>query len=280
MTEFIDTHAHIQFPHFNEDRESVIQNAEEGRVSVINVGTSFETSLGAINLAKYKSDKNKECAELRSNFYTTIGIHPHVAEDLDFDSKKIQEEIIKVSALNDASIVAIGECGIDVFRTPEEQKAKALKEQDVLFRAQIEMAIQRDIPIMIHARESYSYILPILDEYLNSSNTLLKGNAHFFAGTKEEAAAFLDRGFTVSFTGVITFADVYRELVDFVPLEKMHAETDCPYVAPVPFRGKRNEPAFVIEVVKKIAQIKNLDIEVVKKTLYKNASNFYKLASF
>ena len=110
-----------------------------------------------------------------------------------------------------------------------------------------------------------------------SHGAKLRGNAHFFAGTVEEAQAFLDRGFTVSFTGVITFAKQYEELVRYVPLEQMLSETDCPFVAPAPYRGRRNEPVFVQEVVQKIAEIKGLDIEFVQKTLLENAKRQFKI---
>jgi len=128
---------------------------------------------------------------------------------------------------------------------------------------------------MLHVRNgkagenAYADVL----EMLKGRN--VKGNVHFFAGGIPDARAFLDIGFTLSFTGVITFAKQYEELVSFVPLDRMHAETDAPYVSPAPHRGKRNEPAFVIEVVKKIAEIKGLSIEEVSQVLYQNAKKLF-----
>jgi TatD DNase family protein len=124
---------------------------------------------------------------------------------------------------------------------------------------------------MIHARQSYGQILEILERDFMAKGVQLRGDVHFFAGTVEEAQAFIQMGFTISFTGVITFAEDYRKLVEFVPLDKMLSETDCPYVTPVPFRGQRNEPMHVREVAKKIAEIKGLDVEIVKKALIDNA---------
>jgi TatD DNase family protein len=179
-------------------------------------------------------------------------------------------------------VVGVGECGIDIFKLPPEldnpeDRANLLKLQETVFRKQIQLAVKYDKPIMIHARESYRKILEILDEEFITHGAKLRGNAHFFAGTVEEAQAFLDRGFTVSFTGVITFAKQYEELVRHVPLEKMLSETDSPFVAPAPHRGKRNEPVFVKEVVKAIARIKGLDEEHVTKVLLENAIHQFKL---
>jgi TatD DNase family protein len=178
--------------------------------------------------------------------------------------------------------VGVGECGIDIFKLPpeldnEEDRAELLKLQEVVFRKQIQLAVKYDKPIMIHARESYGKILEILDEEFITHGAKLRGNAHFFAGTVEEAQAFLDRGFTVSFTGVITFAKQYEKLIEYVPLESMLSETDCPFVAPIPHRGKRNEPVFVKEVIRTIARIKGLDEELVRKTLLQNAKDQFKL---
>ena len=130
---------------------------------------------------------------------------------------------------------------------------------------------------MIHARGSYREILEILERDFISKGVRLRGDVHFFAGTVKEAQGFINIGFTVSFTGVITFTDDYKHVVESVPLDKMLSETDCPYVAPAPFRGQRNEPLHVREVAKKIAEIKNLDIEVVKKALISNAFSQFSL---
>jgi TatD DNase family protein len=130
---------------------------------------------------------------------------------------------------------------------------------------------------MIHCRNAYDDVLDILKEYKKEAGKKLRGNCHFFAGTIDHAKEFLDMDFTISFTGVITFAKEYEELVKYVPLELMHAETDSPYVAPVPFRGGRNEPAFVEKVVNRIADIKEVSFEEVERQLIKNAKELYKL---
>jgi TatD DNase family protein len=270
--EYIDVHAHINFPDFAADREEVIKRAQENGTIIINVGTTLASSKEVLSLA-----------ENHEHVYAIVGLHPiHVAcdhehatpesdsyshnyfEEFDYD------EFEKLVA--HPKTVGVGECGIDVFRLPENLDREAvLKKQEEDFRKQIELAVKYDKPIMIHARESYGKILEILDDCFKAYGSKLRGNAHFFVGSTQEAQAFLDRGFTVSFTGVITFAKQYKELVEYIPLESMLSETDCPFVAPQAYRGKRNEPLYVEEVVKKIAEIKNIDLETVKKTLLNNA---------
>jgi TatD DNase family protein len=297
---YIDTHAHVNFPVYDTDRTEVIARAQSEGVAMINVGTTLDASRDIVALAE----------EYESGVYAIVGMHPlHVKYDKNLTNED-QETVAPIDVpINGATeilahyshdytehfdevefeklishpkVVGVGECGIDIFRLPSEldnetDRAALLKLQETVFRKQIQLAVKYDKPIMIHARESYKKILEILDEEFITHSTKLRGNAHFFAGTVEEAQAFLDRGFTVSFTGVITFAKQYEELVRYVPLEKMLSETDCPFVAPAPYRGKRNEPSFVKEVVKKIAEIKGLDIEVVRVTLLENAKRQFRL---
>jgi TatD DNase family protein len=257
---FIDTHAHINFPDYDTDREAVISRAKAGGVLIINVGTDLDTSKQIVKLA-----------EENEGIYAIVGLHPTEVSP----GKRFNPEAFEALVAHPKT-VGVGECGIDVFRlSPSENKEVHLKIQEEDFRAQIALAVKYDKPIMIHARESYGKILEILKDCFRVYGTKLRGNAHFFAGSIEEAQAFLDLGFTLSFTGVITFAKQYESLVKYVPLESMLSETDCPFVSPVPFRGQRNEPIRVIEVVKKIAEIKGLEIDTVKKTLFNNAISLF-----
>lgn len=301
---FIDTHAHVNFPAYDTDRADVIARAHAEGVAMINVGTTLDASRDIVALAE----------QYESGVYAIVGMHPlHVKYDKNLTNED-QETVAPINVPIDSpadisaeipahyshdytehfdeaefeklishpKVVGIGECGIDIFRLSPEldnetDRTALLTLQETVFRKQIQLAVKYDKPIMIHARESYKKILEILDEEFITHGAKLRGNAHFFAGTVEEAQAFLDRGFTVSFTGVITFAKQYEELVRYVPLEKMLSETDCPFVAPAPHRGKRNEPVFVKEVVKKIAEIKGLDIEVVRLALLENAKRQFRL---
>lgn len=273
--EYIDVHAHVNFPDYDADRAEVLSRAREQKVAMINVGTGLETSKQVVQIAEDANKRNPG----QGGVYAIVGLHPtDVTPENRFDIEAFEPLVANPLTL------AVGECGIDIFRlnhgkegTDRLDENEYLKIQEEDFRKQIALAVKYDKPIMIHARESYGLILEILKDCFTVYGSKLRGNAHFFAGSVEEAKAFLDLGFTVSFTGVITFAKQYEELVRAVPLESMLSETDCPFVAPVPYRGRRNEPVYVIEVVKKIAEIKGLDIETVKKALLNNAISAFRL---
>jgi TatD DNase family protein len=257
--EYIDVHAHVNFHDFEADCTEVIQRAREQKVAIINVGTTKKTSEDAVRLAEEFGGYG--------GVYAIVGLHPtEITPENRFSIEDFEPLVAHPRT------VAVGECGLDVFRLePSLDKELYLSIQEEDFRKQIDLAVKYNKPIMIHARESYVRILEILNDCFRVYGTKLRGNAHFFAGSEDEARAFLKLGFTISFTGVITFAKQYEDLVKNTPLESLLSETDCPFVAPVPYRGRRNEPAYVIEVVKKIAEIKGIDIETVKKTLYNNA---------
>jgi|AntRauTorcE11897_2_1112592.scaffolds.fasta_scaffold03757_3 TatD DNase family protein len=284
---YIDTHCHLNFKDFDEDRDDIIDRAQKNDLGMIQIGTGLKTSKEVVGLAKNYYQKNP-------NIWSTIGLHPiYTTEESEFrveEFQKILDEDIK-SGL--PKIVGVGECGLDYFHLKGETKEETDSEKEVqekVFQDQIEFAIKNSLPLMIHCRDAYDDVISILKEYKEKltkgemgndgevySPERLHGNCHFFAGTIEHAKEFLDMNFTVSFTGVITFAEEYKELVKFVPLELMHAETDSPYVAPVPFRGQKNEPNNVIKVVNRIADIKEVSFEEAEKQLVENAKKLYKL---
>ncbi len=267
----IDIHSHVNFSAYDADRDGVVKRAFESGTAFINVGTQYETSVSALNLAK-KYD---------SGVYAIVGLHPthtgpstleaselgekgqeFVQSGEDFDSNKYEE------LLKDPKAVGVGECGLEYFRCADDSKEKQKKD----FIAQIQLANKVGKPLMLHIRGAYADAHEIL-----RIHATVRGNSHFFAGTIEDAKKFLDIGFTMSFSGVITFAKQYKELVEYVPIDMMHAETDSPYVAPVPHRGKRNEPAFVERVVEKIAEIKKMPLEQVEKQLMRNAESLFSI---
>ena len=254
----IDTHSHYNLAQFDEDREAAIARMVEAEVGTICVGVDLETSKLGV-----------EIAADNETIWAIIGQHPtEWAQEFD------QVEFADLAG--GKNVVAIGECGLDYFR-PEEREHKA--EQVVLFRRQIELAIETGLPLMLHIRPevgtmtAYEDALDILEEYAKVE--ALRGTAHFFAGSKEIADRFLALGFHISFSGVITFVKEYEELVAHVPLERILSETDAPFAAPAPYRGKRNEPAYVVEIVKKIAEIKGLPLETVQKQLLQNAQALF-----
>ena len=170
--------------------------------------------------------------------------------------------------MKDPKVVAIGECGLDYFRT----ESNSLEKQKKAFIEQIELANEIGKPLMLHVRDAYTDTLEILKEYAK-----VKGIVHFFVGNMKEAQGFLELGFMLSFTGVLTFTNDYDEVVKNTPLNMILTDTDSPYVAPVPYRGKRNEPSYVNEIVKKIAQIKNLPEEEVAQAIVENAKRIFNI---
>lgn len=261
---YIDIHSHLNYAAFDKDREEVIARTKKTGVSTIGIGTGYGASKEVLQLAHE-----------HENMYAIVGLHPIYVNPIDTDHEKHPGEDFDYDKFakiaRDPKVVGIGECGLDFFHiTSDAHDYKA--RQITAFKQQISLALEVDKPLMIHCRDAYTETLEILKEAQAESGGKLRANFHFFAGTKEDAKEILDLGFTVSFTGVITFAPQFEELVKFVPLEKMHAETDSPFVAPKPFRGKRNEPTYVIEVVKKIAEIKEKQIDEVADQLAKNAA--------
>jgi len=274
---YIDCHCHLNFAAYDEDRGDVIARARENEIGIINVGTQVDTSRSALKLAQ----NNEE-------MFAIVGLHPihtnkshHDEDEFGQENKEFTShgevfdyDVYRTFA-RDEKVVGIGECGLDYFRLEEDTKQKQIE----AFEKQIELANEVQKPLMLHIRpgkggEAYKDALEIL-----KVKTKVRGNSHFFAGTIEEVRAFLDLGFTMSFTGVITFTHDYDELVKYVPLDMMLSETDSPYVTPASHRGKRNEPLFVTEVVKRIAEIKRKPLEEVRKQLLKNTRGLFNTSS-
>lgn len=265
---YIDTHAHLNFETYDADRDILIKDLSENAVTVINVGTDQQSSVFAAALA-----------EQYDHLYAIVGLHPIYVEGDDSQdeqsSKIIDVDFYRKLAQSSHRIVGIGECGLDYFRNSINSKVQ----QEKAFRTQIELALELNLPLMLHIRPSedsmdaYLDALAILREY--SSDVRLRGQAHFFAGTIEIAQDFIDLGFYISFTGVITFARMYEKIVSSIPLDKILSETDSPYVSPHPYRGQRNEPLHVREVVRKIAKIKNIPEEEIAAQIMQNAKTLY-----
>ena len=268
--QYFDIHSHLNDSRFDDDMDDVLMRMREANTATIVVGTDREMSERAIALAESHDD-----------IWATIGIHPTDRTDEEFD------EALYRKMAEHPRVVAIGECGIDYFRLEQNRTdglvanmdAEADRQQE-LFERQMELAASVDKPLMIHGRpakgsmDAYEDILHILKNGQKTHGAKVRGNVHFFVGDIPIAKQFLDLGFTMSFTGVLTFAHEYDEVLRYIPLNSIMSETDAPYVAPTPHRGKRNEPAYVVEVVKSIAQIREDDVEKVAATLLQNAVRF------
>lgn len=279
---YIDTHAHLNLSAFRNDFSDVAKKCDEKEVIVINIGTKESTSKKAVEIAK-EAD----------NCYAIIGLHPiqtvpnlhdekEIGEGTEaFVSKgeKFSKDFYQKLAKNE-KVIGIGECGFDYWHCPKD--SYEIQEQN--FIAQIELANELNLPLMIHTRnpkqgESSPTGRSVYEDVFNTLKQYAKVpfNVHFYAGTFTEAEKFFEIGGTISFTGVITFTEDYNEVVEKTPLELMHAETDSPYVAPIPYRGKRCEPWMVKEVYKKIALVKKLSEETVRQQLVENAKRHYSL---
>jgi TatD DNase family protein len=269
---YFDIHSHLNFSAFNEDREEVIKKMRDEKVWTICVGTDLITSKEVVELA-----------EKHDEIFATVGLHPNDNKEL-FFIEGDYKELVK-----NKKIVAVGECGLDYFRiggdaVPAGRQESDKKRQKENFERQIQFALAHDLPLMNHFRPSahtmdaYHESFDILNSYFKTYGSKLRGNSHFFAGDLEVAKKFLNTGFTLSFAGHITFTDSYNEVVKYSPLDMIHAETDSPFAAPVPHRGKRNEPLYVKEIVKRISEIKNKDLDTVKSTLVENALKTFDIA--
>jgi TatD DNase family protein len=276
---FFDAHAHVNFPAYDADRDAVTDRALQASVWMANVGTTLETSRRAVELAE----------RFESGVYAIVGIHPthadpsHADPDETGDLAQAGTEMLAENFNESAfraltehkKTVAIGECGLDYFRLGDE----SFEKQATLFRKHIELALSVNKPLMLHIRphkgsdDAYTDALAILADYPQA-----KADFHFFAGSFEVASRILDCGFLLSFTGVTTFAHSYDDIIKNIPLDRMMIETDCPYVAPVPYRGKRNEPSYVIEVAKAVSRIRGDDGETVQRALVANTMQFFNLA--
>ncbi|MEO8638056.1 MAG: TatD family hydrolase [Candidatus Taylorbacteria bacterium] len=274
---YIDIHTHVNFSAFDADRDLVVKRALEAGVAMVNVGTQIDTSHSAVDLSE----------KYESGVYAIVGVHPIHSDKSFHDEKEFGQgnkeftsrgevfdtESYRILAKH-PKVLAIGECGLDYYRLSEETEKKQIEN----FVSQIDLANEVGKPLMLHVRNgsgrsAYKEAVSLL-----KSHSKVRGNFHFFAGDVEEAKEILDGGHSFSFTGVITFAKEYAEVIQYLPMERIMSETDAPYVTPVPYRGKRNEPRYVKEVVKKIAEIKKMDLEAVRLQILENARKYFNVA--
>lgn len=290
---FIDAHTHAQFAIYDADRDAVIQRAREAGVQkMIVVGTQKDTSRAAVGLAR---------AYPEGTIYATVGLHPvhtsrsfHDAQELGggpaatpFTSRgeKFDVEYYRALAL-DSRTVGIGECGLDYFHFNDDEPRDAqIARQKDAFAAQIALAREVKKPLMIHCRDAFADLIAQLRAHANAhpnAHELPPGVVHFFTGTPDDARALLELGFSFTFGGVITFPPRkgktegdYDEAIRLIPPDRILSETDAPYVAPAPFRGKRNEPVYVTHAVARLAELKGLSVDEMKAQIEANAKRIF-----
>lgn len=248
----IDLHAHLHVQEFDHDREAVIQRALDQNVTrMVNVGFDVEGNYRSLALAK-----KYEC------IYATFGIHPHLASEW---NDEVGRKIFEL-AKKEYKVIALGEMGLDFFKNfqPREIQIKALQ-------GQLALAKELNLPVIIHCRDAFKDLFKILQDQ-KIERVLL----HCFTGSIDEAKEAWRRGFYISFTGIITYpnAEALRKVVKSAPLERLFFETDCPFLAPQKYRGKRNEPAFVEEIYTKAALLKHIAHELLEEQIEKNFGLF------
>ena len=245
---FVDSHAHIQLSQFNRDRDAVLKRAHEAAVStVLVIGFDMETSRGAVELA-----------ETHTQIYATVGMHPHDAKDLTSDALKTFCQLA-----THPKVIALGEMGLDYYRdlSPRPLQKEA-------FERQLDLAEELQMPTVIHNRDAYMDILPILE----ARQGRIRGVLHCFTGDVELMQRSLAIGFHIGIGGIVTYPNAkdIRAVAREVPIDRLLIETDCPWLAPQFRRGKRNEPAYVRAVAKKIAEIRGTSIETIGEITTKN----------
>jgi len=250
----IDSHAHLEMSEFDSDREEVIRRATEaGVVYIITVGINLEFSRKAASLAR----KHK-------NIYASIGVHPH---DVDRADKSTYDALKELAHQQKQKVVAYGEIGLDFFRNISSQE-----KQLGAFGLQLELARELNLPVIIHDREAHQQCIEIV-----KSSGVRRGVFHCFSGDYEMAKKCIDLGFYISVPGVVTFdkAKTIQDVAERVPLSSLLLETDAPYLAPIPYRGKRNEPSFIINTAKKVAEIRKIPWEEVASVTSCNAMSLF-----
>ena len=238
---FIDSHAHIQLSQFNRDRDAVLKRAHEASVSLMLViGFDMETSLSAVELA-----------EKHTYIYATVGMHPHDAKDLTADVLKSFRELAA-----HPKVIALGEMGLDYYRNLSPRPL-----QKEAFEKQLDLAEEMQMPIVIHNRDAYMDILPILE----ARQGKVQGVLHCFTGDVELMHRSLAIGFHIGIGGIVTYPNAkdMQAVAREVPEDRLLIETDCPWLAPQFRRGKRNEPAYVCAVAEKIAELRGATIEAI-----------------
>jgi TatD DNase family protein len=251
----IDTHCHLDFDDFDGRREEIIKEAQAAGVhTIINIGVDQNSSR-----------KSLELAQTHEGMYATVGVHPHDAVTFNDEVEQTIEQLA-----SNERVVAVGEIGLDFYRN--------LSSHDVqreAFRRQLELAVERKKPVVIHTRNSFRETVDVVKEY---APNLVGGVFHCFPGSVDDALEVIELGFVVSVGGVITFPNAkMAQVASLVPLEKIILETDAPYLTPVPHRGKQNRPAYVKYVYQKLAELRGLSVEDVEKVVDRTAQKLFGL---
>lgn len=280
----IDSHCHVHFNAYREDMDEVIKRTLDRGVFMVTVGTQKDTSR-----------KGLEVASRHDGLWATVGLHPnHTVEQEFWDNDelppqeqatpkiKTRAEVFDMNYYRELSkhpkCVAIGEFGLDLYRIPETADPdEVIRRQIETVKAQFDLATETNKPVVIHCRDAYPQQAEMIREAIEAGKLGRRGVIHCFTGTLEEAQAFIDLGFYISFSGILTFGKNLQEVAKVLPLEKLLVETDAPYLTPAPDRGKRNEPWRVEYVAMKLAELKGVTVDEVAEQTVKNTKQIFGL---
>lgn len=278
----IDSHCHVHFNAYKEDMEEVIKRTLDRGVFMVTVGTQKDTS-----------QKGLEVADRYDGMWATVGLHPnHTVEQEFWDDDELppKEQAtpkIKTRAENfdmayyrelskHPKCVGIGEFGLDYYRIPDGvDRAEVIRRQEETVRAQFDLATEANKPVVIHCRDAYPRQTQMTKEAISDGKLARRGVIHCFTGTLEEARTFLDLGFYISFSGILTFAKELQAVAKELPLDRLLVETDAPYLTPAPDRGKRNEPWRVEYVARKLAELKGTTFDQIAEQTVKNTKQIF-----
>jgi TatD DNase family protein len=263
MMELIDSHAHLDVPNYDADRAEVIDRARRS-------GVEMMLEICGSDIAKGSLDAGLKLVEEYPFIYGAIGAHPHEASLYD---EALERKLLEMSGHE--KVIGWGEIGLDYHydHSPRDTQRR-------VFRRQLRLALERRLPAIIHTREAEDDTIQILrEDWTDAGGDAVGGIIHCFTGTQILADAALEMGFYISFSGVLTFknADALRDVARSVPLERLLVETDCPFLAPLPYRGKRNEPAFVRETAARLAELKNISVEEIARATSGNFKGLFNL---
>lgn len=272
----IDSHAHLNFEQFKKDREDLIKKCLADDIWMINVGSQLSTSKRAIEIAE----------QYKKGVYAVVGLHPihlenQVYEDV-IDGEKIEfktrAEDLDVNKYKELAehekVVGIGETGFDFYHIQSKNKQEIIKMQSQALEEHLDLARQVDKAVALHCRDAYDEMI----DFLNNHNQV-QGVLHCYGGNLDQVKQFLDLGLYIGFTGIVTFnnAKSVQEAAKYVPLDRLLIETDCPYLAPEPHRGERNQPDYVQFIAAKIAELKGISVEEVSEATWQNTKKLFKI---
>jgi TatD DNase family protein len=260
---FIDSHAHLDVPNYDADRAEVIARAQAAGVEIM-------LEIAGSDIGKGSLAPGLKLAEEHLFIYAAIGLHPHEASLYD---EALEQTLLEYS--RHPKVIGWGEIGLDYYYDNSPRDV-----QQRVFRRQLELGLERRLPVIVHTRDAEEDTIAILhDAWANEGGAEIGGIIHCFTSTQKLACAAIEMGFYISFSGVVTFktAEELREVARSVPAERLLIETDCPFLAPVPHRGKRNEPAFVLETARKLAELQQTSMEEIGRITSGNFRRLFNL---